>query len=129
MEDFAAVNFDTNGVMVEKFANLQESLTNSNVSELKNMIKQQQGNLDALTDKIKGKDQELRVTPNFSDGDNLRELSQLKMELEALERKVHASEVTGEGSVTSIQKQVDGLRQKVENLSNLLTPNQEEDVT
>lgn len=73
----------------------------------------------------KGKDQELRVTPNFSDGSELRELNGLKMEVESLERMLHKFEVTGEGS--DVKNKLDTIRQRIEDLSNMLVPDQEED--
>jgi len=68
-------------------------------------------------------DQEPAVTPNFMDSDALRELSDVKMKVEELERKVHAAEIQGQQKQeNSFNKQLSNLRSKVEELSDKLLP-------
>lgn len=81
-----------------------------------------------ITTASKGKDQKSRVTPNFSDGDELRELNRIKIEMEALERKIHAAEIE-EGNSEKLKKEFESLANRMETLSNSLVPNQEEDMT
>jgi len=70
-----------------------------------------------------GKDQALRVTPNFNDSEALRELADLKIRFEALEREIHASNVHGEEKQENkLNKQLDSLRSKLEELNDQLTP-------
>lgn len=78
----------------------------------------------------KGNDQELRVTPNFTDGDIIRELNDIKIKLEALEREVHSAFINDQDAQEKkLQKQLDNLRNKFEELSDKLTPHPIEDVT
>jgi hypothetical protein len=67
-----------------------------------------------------GKDQNPRVTPNWTDGKELRELADLKKQLEKLESEMNAEEGVGK-SGDSIQKKINNMREKLENLSNSLT--------
>jgi len=71
----------------------------------------------------RGEDQELKVTPNFSDGDALRELNDLKIKIEGLERELHGAEVIGtKKEENSVQKQIDSIRSKIDELSQQLAP-------
>ena len=75
-----------------------------------------------------GKDQELRVTPNFTDGDVLRELNALKLALHILEDKVNTAYAVGtEKQENTLRKEMDSIRSKVEELSNKMTPHPIED--
>lgn len=70
-----------------------------------------------------GNDQDLRVTPNFSDGPLLRELNALKLSLYELEGKVNAAYAQDEEKKeNSLRKELDSVRSKVDELSNKLTP-------
>ena len=72
-----------------------------------------------------GKDQDLRVTPNFNDGEVLRELSELKVKFEALERDIHSANVRGEEKQeNNLLKQLQSLRSKLEELNDKITPYQ-----
>lgn len=67
-----------------------------------------------------GKDQDWKPTPNWTDGKELRELAEMKKKLEQLESKMNAQEGLGK-SGDSIQKQIDAMRQKLDDLSDSLT--------
>jgi len=70
-----------------------------------------------------GKDQDMIITQDFSDGKALRELHDLKVKLEEMERKVHAAAVDGtEKQENSLNKEIASLRLKVEELCDKLTP-------
>jgi hypothetical protein len=60
IEDYADVKQRDDNEMSQYFSQIQENLSNQDVDELKNMIQQQKGNIDSLSDKIKEKDEELR---------------------------------------------------------------------
>lgn len=68
-----------------------------------------------------GKDQKNKVTPNYTDGDDLVALANLKDSIEKLERIFVATEAMGENS-DSIGKKLKELREKFEDLSNLIQP-------
>lgn len=77
-----------------------------------------------------GADQDLRVTPNFSDGPILRQLSDLKIKIESLERDVHNSFVKkSESEENKLQKEVDSIRNKIIELSNQLARSPFDDVS
>jgi hypothetical protein len=67
-----------------------------------------------------GKDQDLVVTPNWTDGKELVELSEMKAKLEQLESKLNAAESFGESS-KGIQGKIDALKQQIDDLSDSLT--------
>lgn len=70
-----------------------------------------------------GPDQDLTVTPNFSDGKELRELHDLKLKIEDLERKFHEAEVKNNSKKeNSLNKEIASIRNKIEELSNSLNP-------
>jgi len=72
-----------------------------------------------------------RVAPNFTDGDELRELSDLKVKLEKLESTLLAQEIkAGKANVPTndYKSQLDRLRQQIDALSDKLTPRPGEDV-
>lgn len=75
------------------------------------------------------KDGGIRVTPNWSDSEDLRELDEIKRRLEALERKHHESEVKSEKSEPSLRKQLESLRGMVSKLSEKINIGPEVDVT
>lgn len=67
-----------------------------------------------------GKDQESKVTANWSDGKELQELAQMKMRLEKLESQMNAKE--GMGKKGNISK-IESLRKQIDELSDSLAPN------
>jgi hypothetical protein len=72
-----------------------------------------------------------RVAPNFTDGKELRELSDLKEKLEKLESTLLGNEIkAGKANtpVGSYKDQLDKLRQQMDDLSNKLTPEPGRDV-
>ncbi len=81
-----------------------------------------------------GADQEdpeggIRVTPNWSDGDDLRELDDIKRRIEAMERKHHEVEVRTEKPDNDLKKQLESLRDRVKKLSEKINREPETDVT
>jgi hypothetical protein len=69
-----------------------------------------------------GKDQEMKVTANWSDGKELRELSDLKMRLEKLESQMNAKEGLGQ-KTDSMQAKIDSLKQQIDELSDSMGNN------
>ncbi len=67
-----------------------------------------------------GKDQDVKATRNWTDGPELQELAQLKVKLEKLESQMNAQEGLGKNG-SSVQKQIDALRTKLDDLSDSLT--------
>lgn len=77
-----------------------------------------------------GPDQELKVTPNFTDGDVLRELNGLKLSLHALEDKINSAYALGkEKEEDSLRKELEKVRSKVEELSAKIMPHPTKDPT
>jgi Mg2+ and Co2+ transporter CorA len=81
-----------------------------------------------------GNDQEdetgrTRVTKNWNDGDELRELDEIKKSVEQLERKFHEADVLKKTSERSkIQTQLESLRERVKKLSEKLTSDPQQDL-
>lgn len=69
-----------------------------------------------------GKDQDVVVSDNFSDGKELRELNDLKKIVEKMERDLHSSEVFGDQSRKKIEKKLNKVREMVEELSQKIVP-------
>lgn len=67
------------------------------------------------------------VTKNWSDGDDLRELDDIKRRVEAMERKYHAEDVNGGGS--ALKKQLESLRDQINTLSEKINRLPKNDVT
>jgi len=76
-----------------------------------------------------GPDQQLRVTKNWIDSEELRELDDIKRNLEEMERKHHAAEVTTEKPATELKKQMESLRDRIQKLSEKINRSPETDVT
>jgi len=69
-----------------------------------------------------GKDSDLNAS--LASNKVLRDISDLKVKLEALEREVHASDVKNDAnSEKRLNKEVDSIRDKIEALCQKLTPN------
>ncbi len=74
------------------------------------------------------KDTDTIVTPNFTDGDALRELGELRIRVEIIERELHSAHVVGtQKEENKLQKEVDSIRLKIEELSEKLAPKPFED--
>lgn len=85
--------------------------------------------LNPVTPNSLGPDNALRVS-NFADGDALRELSSLKIQLHNLQDKFNSAMAIGsEKEENNLQKEVENLRSKVEELSNKLAPHPIKSVT
>lgn len=76
-----------------------------------------------------GPDGHVRVTPNWSDGDDLRELDDIKRRLETMERKHHKEEVMSEKPAGGLKKQLESLRDRVQKLSEKINRSPEVDVS
>lgn len=75
-----------------------------------------------------GQDNKLRVTPNFSDGKELRKLAKLKSLLYDLETELLGTDVRG-GDVEPIRVKMLAVRRQCESLSQSLTPDPRKDVS
>lgn len=80
-----------------------------------------------------GNDQEndsgkTRVTDNWSDGDELRELDEIKKQVEAMERKFHDADVTKKSDKGTIHTQLENLRERVKKLSEKIQSNPQTDL-
>lgn len=81
-----------------------------------------------------GTDQEsedgpVRVTKNWSDGEELRELDYIKRQVEQLERRYHDADVLKQSQKTKLESELSGLRERVKKLSEKLTPTPQTDLT
>ncbi len=71
-----------------------------------------------------GKDQDLIVTPNWSDGKDLIELHNMKISLHALENKLNTAWANQNSkNVGKIQEQIRNLKRQIDDLSDSLPPN------
>jgi hypothetical protein len=76
------------------------------------------------------KDGRVRVTKNWSDGDEIRELDDVKRRVEALERKFHEADVLKKKAEKSkLQTELTNLRDRVRKLCEKLVPSAQEDLT
>lgn len=75
-----------------------------------------------------GRDQDLRVTKNWIDGEELVELARLKSMLYALESDFLRADTLGE-KTDSIKKRLEEIQNKCHELSERLTPDPKTDVT
>ena len=68
-----------------------------------------------------GVDQDMKATPNFTDGDKLREIDRLRKSVEVLQRLSHKAEIglSNEDS-KAIDKVIDDMNIKIDELSNNL---------
>jgi hypothetical protein len=69
-----------------------------------------------------------RVTPNFTDGKELRDLVELKIKLSKLENSLLSADIKEGGKKESYFDQLKDLRKKIDELSDKLTPSPTEDV-
>lgn len=75
-----------------------------------------------------GDDGHTRVTKNFSDGNELRELDDIRRRLEEMERKFHADDVLAK-KTESIKKELNSLRERAKKLSQEINSEPLNDVT
>jgi hypothetical protein len=75
-----------------------------------------------------GADSDLRVTPNFTDGDDLRQLARLKSLLYDLESELLGTDIRG-GSTEPIRIKMMAVRRQCESLSQRLIPDPKKDVS
>jgi len=69
-----------------------------------------------------GKDQNLHVTPNWSSGPELDEVSKVKLELFELENKINALEGQGKWDNKALEKKIKDLHDRLDDLSDQLAP-------
>lgn len=87
-----------------------------------------------ITQSSTGADQQdanggVRVTPNWSDSEDLRELDDIKRRIEQMERKCHEHEVKSEKPSSGLKKQLESLRDRVSKLSEKINREPIVDVT
>jgi hypothetical protein len=75
----------------------------------------------------RGDDSRAHVTGEFADGKKLREINDMKISLHALQGKLNANPKFGAygkeaPQITKIQDQIDEIKEKIDNLSNSLSP-------
>jgi hypothetical protein len=75
-----------------------------------------------------GNDSDLRVTPNFTDGDELRQLARLKSLLYDLESELLGTDIRG-GNTEPIRIKMIKVRRQCESLSQRLIPDPRKDVS
>jgi hypothetical protein len=76
----------------------------------------------------KGADNKLRVTPNWTDGDELRELARLKAMMYDLESEMLGTDIRG-GDVEPIRVRLVKIQKQCESLSQRLIPDPKTDVS
>lgn len=75
-----------------------------------------------------GADSDLRVTPNFTDGKDLRELAKMKELLYDLESELMGADVRGE-KTNHIRKKLNSVKKQCDKLSQKLIPDPKKDVS
>jgi len=85
--------------------------------------------LDTIGPDQEGKDGHVRVTNNWSDGEELKQVDELKRKIEEMERKAHESDVLKKSSRSRLKKELEGLRNRVKKLSEKMQSKPAEDVT
>ncbi len=71
----------------------------------------------------RGKDQRPHVTPNWTWGVELAELTEMKVQLEKLESKMNAADAFAKSKEAGkVKRQIDELWEKIDSLSNKLNP-------
>jgi hypothetical protein len=77
-----------------------------------------------------GEDGHVRVTPNWTDGNELLTLDKIKRDIEAMERRVHESQVIKKkNDRVKLESELKSLRTRVKQLSEKLQPLVDKDVT
>lgn len=76
-----------------------------------------------------GDDGHVRVTKNWSNGDDLLELADVKRRVEEMERKFHDSDVLKKKDRSKLESELNNLRDRVKKLSERLTSNPRDDLT
>lgn len=74
-------------------------------------------------------DGNLRVTSNWTDSPDLKELEDIKVQIEKLERKHHSDEVTTEKPSSKLESEIKSLRSRIRSLSEKINRSPEVDVT
>jgi hypothetical protein len=69
-----------------------------------------------------------RVTDNWSDGEELRELDYIKRQVEAMEREFHKADVMKKSDRSKLQTELKDIRDRVKELSEKLTSNPQTDL-
>jgi len=90
-------------------------------TELKDFAKAVSSAANPIYPSSIGKDQDVSVTPNWTDGKELTELAELKANLEKLESKLNAEEAMGKDG-KSIHSKIESLKKQIDELSDSLTP-------
>jgi hypothetical protein len=70
----------------------------------------------------RGKDNINKVTPNWTCGDDLVELHNMKIKLQKLEDKLAADPMMEQKKTKSVLSQINSLKEKIDDLSNSLSP-------
>lgn len=76
-----------------------------------------------------GKDQKLRVTPNWTSGDALIALAKLKSMMYSLECEMLTSEALGGNNVVELEKRLSSMGRQFDKLSQKLIPDVKKDVS
>lgn len=76
-----------------------------------------------------GEDGHVRVTDNWSSGKELLELDQLKRDVEQMERDFHIADVRRTGNRSKFETDLNGLRQRIQDLSERMQSRFDLDVT
>jgi hypothetical protein len=76
-----------------------------------------------------GPDQKIRVTNNFNDGKELRELDLIKKTVEKLERDLHASQILGKSSSNALEKKLKKMREMMDDFSQKIVSSAKDDLT
>lgn len=85
-------------------------------------------NVNPITFSSVGSDNKLRVTPNWTDGDELRQLAKLKALMYDLESELLGTDIRG-GDVGPLKIKLRGIQKQCETLSQRLIPDVKHDVS
>lgn len=104
---------------ISKFINNKQLNENVDTKKIKDRTEKLANSSNPIYPYGLNADQDVIVTPNFTDGSALRDLSDLKIRLEAIERQLHASQIYNDsGKENSFFKQVDSIKKQIEKLNN-----------
>lgn len=131
LADDAVINEDTKENIWEK-PQTQKLRDTPSKDSLANAAAELANTGNPIYPSTRGMDQRNKVTPDWADGMKVREIAEMKYKLYTLECKLNSSPKFGAfgkdaPEVTGIQDQIDDIKERLDKLSNALSPDFIED--